>query len=164
MIFRSVDDAIHASEDMAAGKDIHRQAIRYLASLDECFAVEGLVGALQNDDFGVRWEAANLLAKLGKKALPALLRALMDPARASDPRLREGALRIVCTFQDPKIEGTFTPLSDALTGPAADIVSMRAAYRLLHHLGLKDCQEGKEDEQVKKSYQAIESLVSEFIH
>jgi len=164
MIFRSVDDAIRALEDLEAGKDIHRQAIRYLASLDECFAVEGLVEALQNDDFGVRWEAASLLSKIGAKALPALLKALMDPVRVGDPRLREGALHIVCNFQDPEIDGPFSGLIHALTGPAADINTMRAAYRLLHHLELKDCGEGVESEQVKSSSQAIGLLATELMH
>ena len=70
MPFYSVIEAVRALEDFSAGSDVHLEAIRFLASLDECDEAKGLVMALQSEDLGVRWEAGNLLARMGQKAIP----------------------------------------------------------------------------------------------
>ena len=76
MPFYSVIEAVRALEDFSAGSDVHLEAIRFLASLDECDEAKSLVRALQSEDLGVRWEAGNLLARMGQKAIPILLKAL----------------------------------------------------------------------------------------
>jgi HEAT repeat protein len=106
------------------------KAIRDLAEMPNERVILRLVEALQDDDFGVRWEASVALSKLGNAALPSLLKALMDPKRVGDPRLRRGAYRVLKSMRISSHPGSIERLMEALHGPAADIVSMEEAYRV----------------------------------
>ncbi len=146
MNFLSVDEALRVLENMSLGANAHLEAIRYLASLDECYESECLVRALQNDDFGVRWEAANLLAKMEKPAIPAMMHALMDPKRVADQRLREGVLHFFHKLEDPALKNTAAPLLSALKGPAPEMDTMKQAYLLFRKVDPESCPERKEFE------------------
>jgi HEAT repeat protein len=109
----------------------HREAaVRYLSNHASPEAIARLVRTLQDDDFGVRWEAALALTQLGEPAVIEVLKALADPRRVDDPRLREGAYHILHNGQVPATLNV-TELLNALRGQAADISSLVEAYHLL---------------------------------
>lgn len=147
MKFNNVYDALRALEDLSASPDIHLQAIHYLGSLDACEEAESLVRVLINDDVGVRWEAGNLLARMGRKSIPSLLRALVDPNRVENPRLREGALHTIHGLHDQQLKQKLHPLAEALKGPSPDVQAMLAANRLLAEFKGDPCQDEAENNQ-----------------
>jgi HEAT repeat protein len=128
--FINVEDAIRTLENPSVSREIHEEALHYLASLDHCLRADGLVHALQSDDFGIRWEASIELTRLIPDSITAVLKALMDPDQVCNPRLRRGVVRMIENIHDPVIKDDFLPLLDALKGPAADITSMWEAYQL----------------------------------
>lgn len=139
MTFHNVEDALTALENSQSGKQAHQEAIQYLAALDDCEEAKGLVESLESDDAGVRWEAANLLAELGIKSIPAVLKALMDPTRVSDAQLREGVIHMIHVLQDHDLKHQLEPLVACLKGPAADISTMWSAYHILREINPKAC-------------------------
>lgn len=137
----SVTEALQALENVSAGSQIHLEAIRFLTSLDDCYELKNLVDALQSDDFGVRWEAANLLARNGRKSVPVILRALKDPRKVGDQRLRDGVIHIIHNFDEPLLRQELSSLLAAMKGPSADLETMRETYRLLRLFDPKACDE-----------------------
>ncbi len=105
-------------------------AVRYLGDHHTPAVIARLVQALQDDDVGVRWEAATALANQGEPALLEVLKALTDPKRVGDPRLRESAYHILHMNQ-AGVPVSIADLLDALKGQAADIASLVEADRVL---------------------------------
>lgn len=133
MVITSTALALELLENNREEPAYREAAVRYLKDNPSPAAIGRLVQALQDDDAGVRWAAAVALAQLGETALPEVLKALTDPQRVGDPRLREGVYHIL--HNNP---GTVpVPISDlleALRGPAADIASLVEADRVLREL------------------------------
>jgi len=127
----SVEQAMEILSDPLEDQLLREQAIRYLSYHPSEEVINKLVWNLEDDEFGIRWEAAITLAQLGEKALPGLLKALTDPDRVGDPRLREGAYHALHYNRDPFYGVSITRLLQALKGPAADIASMKEAGRIL---------------------------------
>ena len=127
----SVEQAMEILSDPLEDQLLREQAIRFLSYHPSEEVINKLVWILQDDEFGIRWEAAVTLAQLGEKALPELLKALTDPDRVGDPRLREGAYHILHYNRDPFYGVNISRLLQALKGPAADIASMKEAGRIL---------------------------------
>lgn len=127
----SAEQALEILSDPLEDQLLREQAIRYLSHQPSEEVINRLVWMLQDDEFGIRWEAAITLAQLGEKALPALLKALTDPDRVGDPRLREGAYHILHYNRDPFYGVNMSRLLQALKGPAADIASMEESGRIL---------------------------------
>lgn len=128
----STREALTILDDVHSSMLQREAAAHFLETHASADIVDRLVAALQDDDQGVRWAAANSLAKLGPAALPALLRALRDPARVGDPRLREGIYHVLHTGRGA---AEFEPLLRALHAfTIADISSMIEAERLLREI------------------------------
>lgn len=127
----SIEQALKILDDPLEDQLLREHAIRYLSYRPDEEIIKRLVWALQDDEFGVRWEAANTLAELGGKALPELLKALTDPDRIGDPRLREAAYHALRYNHAPFNTINISRLLQALKGPAADISSMEEAGRIL---------------------------------
>jgi len=127
----SVEQAVEILSDQLEDQLLREQAIRFLSYHPSEEVINKLVWTLQDDEFGIRWEAAVTLAQLGEKALPELLKALTDPDRVGDPRLREGAYHILHHNRDPFYGVNISRLLQALKGPAADIASMKEAGRIM---------------------------------
>ena len=127
----SVENAMEILDDPLEDQLLREKAIRYLSYRPFDRVIKKLVEALQYDEFAIRWEAAIALAQLGEKALPELLRALIDPKKVGDPRLREGVYHVLHYNRSPFYSVNITRLLQALKGPAADISSMEEASRLL---------------------------------
>ena len=130
MKFESAHQALATLENLSLPRGMREEAARYLSTLDDRYGAEKLVAALQNDHFGVRWEAANLLTRFGMVALPTLLEALTDPYKVADTRLREGVYHVLHYNVDPSVRALTHSLVNALKGQAADIESMREANRI----------------------------------
>lgn len=134
MEITSETQAIEVLSDPSEAQTYREKAIRYLSDLGNEKAIDQLVRALQDDDFGVRWEAAVSLSQLGEKTLPVLLEALTDPERVADPRLREGTYHILHYTRGQHYLVSTTRLMKALKSPAADIATMVEAGRLQRKL------------------------------
>jgi HEAT repeat protein len=141
MKFHNVDEALHKIEDPLTDKETRDEAFRFLAELDDCEEAKELVKLLENDELNVRWEAARLLSQMGIKSVNAVLKALMDPKRVSDPMLREGVIHFIHILRDPVLKSKLSPLIKTLKGPAADITTMWEAYHILTSIDPKICNQ-----------------------
>lgn len=130
MVITSTTQALELLDNNREGPAHREAAIHYLQDNPSAAAIERLVQALQDDDVGVRWEAAVALAQLGEVVLPEVLKALTDPKRVGDPRLRESAYYILHNLQ-ASVPVPIAELLDALRGPAPDIASLVEADRIL---------------------------------
>ncbi len=130
-MFTSVVQAIKTLDDLDSAVGAREAALRYLAERPTPAIIARIVQALQDDDFGVRWEAANVVTQLGEPALLEVVKALTDPQRVGDPRLREIAYHILHS-QQLALPVPITDLLAALKGPAADIASLIEADHVLN--------------------------------
>ena len=126
--------AVTTLDNEAENPSIREKAIQYLSEHPDSQAIERIVRALEDDNFGVRWEASKALSALGRDGLIALLVALTDPARAGDVRLRNGAYRVLKHLNFPDIDHQVWNLIMATKGPAADLLTMIEANKLLEQL------------------------------
>ncbi len=130
MMITSVGQAIAVLDDDREEAGVREAAVRYLADYPTPKVIARLGQALEDDDVGVRWEAANMLARLGEPALLEVLKALTDPKRVDDPHLRESAYHILHNNQ-ASVPVPVTDLLNALRGQVADITSLVEADRVL---------------------------------
>jgi len=133
-MFSSESQAVKILDDQDRSYREREAAVKYLADLASPSAIRRLVVALQDDNISVRWEAAVSIANLGDTALPEVLKALTDPHRVGDPRLRQGVYHILHTNASLHLPQAAGDLMRALKGPGADIATMEAAGRLLHQI------------------------------
>ena len=130
-MFDSMEQAISVLNDI--GEDSLRRvdAVRYLGELGTDEAIQVLVDTLEDDDLGVRWAAADELAKLGEKAAPAVLRKLLDPE--TTPRAFEMAVHVFKDNSDLVIRSKSEELVKALEADHT-IEAMTEASKLLNEL------------------------------
>lgn len=124
----STESAIMAIQDRTKSELEREEGITFLAEHPTPEGMEALVAALEDDDEGIQWKAATALGTMGEDALPALLHALARPD--NDARLRKGARHALHTMK-PELREELKELEKALSGPAADIATMEAAYDLM---------------------------------
>ena len=91
----SEERALAILDDPLEDQLLREKAVRYLSYRPGHRVIQKLVQTLEDEDFGVRFEAAVALTQMGEKALPELLKALTDAKTVSDPRLREGAYYVL---------------------------------------------------------------------
>jgi hypothetical protein len=133
MIITSQEQAMEILNDIREDVTVRETAIRYLAKNPTPAVIARLVQALQDDDFSVRWEAADAVAQLGEAAVLEVLKALTSE-RVGDPRLRECAYHILHN-NIASIPVPMTELLKALHGgAAADITSLVEADHVLREL------------------------------
>lgn len=128
----SVPDAIRVIHDTALGEFEREEAIHYLAQHLEPQVVEALVQVLDDDDFGVRWAAAEALTYAGAAALAPILHLLV--AKGGSSEAREAALHALRNNTDPEVREQAKPVLEALRGPGAAMATPTAAYQLLRTL------------------------------
>ena len=107
-------------------------AIHYLHRYPTQSNLTRLVQALEDDEFGVRWTAAVVLAQVGDDALPPLLHALTEQHEST--WLREGAHHVLHYSSGDKAREKTGALQKALRGPAAEMATMHEAAKLLNTL------------------------------
>jgi HEAT repeat protein len=130
----SVDQALTILENKNLTAVEREMAGRYLRAHPDNKAIVQLVRALQDDDRGVAWSAAESLSRLGEPAVKELCHALSDHIRVGDPRLLSGAYHVLYHLQDEALAGHIVPLLHALKGPVPDLKAMEEADRLLRRL------------------------------
>lgn len=102
-------------------------AVRALGQIGDVYAAPGVAAALTDEDYGVRWAAADVLGHMGARAVPAILGVLSaGPPRAG---VREAAYHALHQMA-PEIQERLTPVLDALRGPGAADATPMAAFRL----------------------------------
>ena len=124
-------------DDVHQAPSVREAAVRYLAKHASPNAIQHMTLALNDDDFGVHWEAAASLAELGMAALPSVLTALTKPDLAASPRMREGAYHVLHYNSAPEIRNYAARLMEALKGSAADITTLVEANRWLEQIESK---------------------------
>jgi hypothetical protein len=87
--------------------------------------------ALEDDDHGVRWAAAEVLAAQGETSFKYLLEAHSKP---NSKMLRDGAKVVIHQNSSEKLKSKSKELENSLSSTAADIRSMEEATKLLIEL------------------------------
>ena len=130
--FQSFEQASAILKD-ASRRELDRvTAISYLGEMGTPDAIDALISVLSDDDYGVRWAAAQALANLGATAAPAVLRKLLSPD--ADERFYDAAHHIFKENGDLVIRSEAQPLVEALA-KKNDIQAMTEAAKLLEKLG-----------------------------
>lgn len=115
-------------------KNARWEAAKALGSISSPSASFVLVKALEDDDSGVRWLAADALIALGVASIVPLLEALNK--RPKEFLLREGAGRVlthVTRDTTGKIKEALEPVIAALNSPDTTIVAAEAALTKLNN-------------------------------
>lgn len=128
-MIQSTEQALRLVKDTRLSESERTEGIHYLRDAPTDEGIRALVGALQDDDHGVRFAAANALAYMGDAAMPAVLHALAQPD--NDVVLRKGVAIVIGENTSPKVRSEGQALLKALKGPQAGIATMEAAIRLM---------------------------------
>ncbi len=130
-MFESLKHAISVLNDPSEDSLKRVDAVRYLGEIGTEEAIQILVATLEDDDYGVRWAAADELAKLGDKAAQVVLRNLLDPNTSN--RVFEMAVHIFKNNGDILIRTKAETLVRALEADH-EIEAMTEASKLLNEL------------------------------
>jgi HEAT repeat protein len=116
VMIESENRAYRLLKDVHEAAAVREAAVRYLALATHATptAIQYLTLALNDDDFGVHWEAAAALAELGAVALPGLLKALTNPTLVASPRMREGAYHVLHYNAAPEVRNLRGELDGSL--------------------------------------------------
>jgi HEAT repeat protein len=87
-----------------------------------------LIAALEDDDHGVRFAAAEVLAEQGESSFKYLLESL---AKSNNMMLRDGARVVIHQNSSATVKVKSKDLLNALDAPGADIRTMEEATKLL---------------------------------
>lgn len=131
-MIQSVEEAITLLHDASQAEDEREQAAHYLQHNVTPAGVEALVGALEADEFSVRWASAVALAAIGDAAFRPLVAALASPENSA--RLREGALHVFRQSTGRAVHEKTGELQHVLRGIDADMRTMEVAFHLLAEL------------------------------
>ncbi len=131
MMFNFIEDAIKSAQDESLTELDREKALRYLEASDDLAAIQTLIMALEDDDHGVRWAAAEVLAAQGETSFKYLLEALSKP---NSKMLRDGAKVVIHQNSSEKLKSKSKELENSLSSTAADIRSMEEATKLLIEL------------------------------
>ncbi len=131
MMFNSIEDAVKSAQDDSLTEVDREKALRYLEASDDPAAIQTLIMALEDDDHGVRWAAAEVLAAQGETSFKYLLEALSKP---NSKMLRDGAIVVIHQNSSEKLKSKSKELVNSLSSTAADIRSMEEATMLLIEL------------------------------
>jgi HEAT repeat protein len=88
-----------------------------------------LAKGLRDKNYVVRWATADVLAKLGEKAVPSTLTMLTH--HKLDKQFCQAAFHALHGITSPRVQERLKPLLDALRGPAASVEAPLLAQRLL---------------------------------
>jgi HEAT repeat protein len=112
------------------GETISRReaAARYLELKESEEAVRGMIEAMDDDDFGVRWAVSTALAKLGERVLSAVLGRIIH---GYNTRLRESVYHVLHYNRSKWVQANARELMEALKSPAPGVTAPEAAYELL---------------------------------
>ena len=124
---RQVSDLTAALKD--PDRHVRWQAARTLSETPVVTAAPALVEAMNDEDFGVVWLAAEALTKLGSAALEPLLQAMVEGHETL--WCRQGAYRIIRALVDTVSRPDLKPVLHALESAEPDVTTPVAAHEAL---------------------------------
>lgn len=127
-MFNSIEDAVKVAKDQSLTELEREKALRYLETSDDPEAIKTLIAALEDDDHGVRFAAAEVLAAQGESSFKYLLESLAQP---NNVMLRDGARVVIHKNSSVAVKAKSKELLNALDAPGADIRTMEEATKLL---------------------------------
>lgn len=104
------------------------EAAKILSRTDDPRVVDSLIMALEADEGGVRWLAAEGLIRIGNPAIRPILRRLL--AHADSPWLREGAHHALRSLAREETSAVIHALEDLFAAESVPIEAERALQRL----------------------------------
>jgi HEAT repeat protein len=108
------------------------EATKALSEISDPDSAPVLVGALEDEEFGIRWAAALGLIGMHTYALRALFKALEE--NPGSDLLREGAHHVLHDLAKGELRKFLIPVLVALEGPAPTTQTLVAAYRAMEDL------------------------------
>ena len=108
------------------------EATKALAEIGDSEAAPALVKTLEDEEFGIRWTAAEGLAGMRIEGLRALFLALEQ--KPDEDLLREGAHHVLYFLARGDLKRYVTPVMAALEGPAPIAQTLVAAYRAMQDM------------------------------
>lgn len=129
MSYVSVGEALQVASNPTISSQEREEAISYLENHRDPEVIDALIALMETDDAGVRWKAAEALAKMGKPALVPLLRALLD--KSESRWMLEGASHVFHDNRDASVAKLTEELRAAMKGPGAYMATVTAAGELL---------------------------------
>ena len=127
-MFNSIEEAVKVAKDESLTELEREKALRYLEQSDDPEVIKMLIAALEDDDHGVRFAAAEVLAAQGESSFKYLLESLAKP---NNMMLRNGARVVIHQNSSVTVKAKSKELLNALDAPGADIRTMEAATKLL---------------------------------
>lgn len=129
---QSITEAHQTLSDPTQSTNSRELALHTLAKTPTPDHLLRLSQALTDEEFGVRWTAAVLLADLGSLALKPLLQTLVSEHESA--WLREGAHHVFYYSRSASVRQQTEALQQALRCPAAEVATASAAVKLLQTL------------------------------
>lgn len=126
------DAAVPALVEAMSSASIQRrwESAKALGEIGAPEAAPRLARALQDDDGGVRWVAANALIAIGREGVPALLHALM--ANSESAVMRQGTHHVLRELSEKKpLKAVLTPVLHGLEGQSAQLSCLAPAEEAL---------------------------------
>jgi HEAT repeat protein len=120
-------EALRDRNDLA-----RREATKALAEIGDSEAAPALVKALEDEEFDIRWTAAEGLTGMNVKGLRALFLALEEKPDSS--LLREGAHHVLHYLARGELRKYLVPVLVALEGPAPIAQTLVTAYRAMEDM------------------------------
>ncbi len=108
------------------------EAVKALAEIGGEESAPGLVKALQDEEFGIRWAAAEGLIAMNARSLKALFQALEEKPDSS--LLREGAHHVIHGLARGELRKYLAPVLVALEGPAPMPQTLMAVHRAMEDM------------------------------
>ena len=127
-MFNSIEEAVKVAKDESLTELEREKALRYLEQSDDPEVIKMLIAALEDDDHGVRFAAAEVLAAQGESSFKYLLESLAQP---NNMMLRNGARVVIHQNSSVTVKAKSKELLNALDAPGADIRTMEEATKLL---------------------------------
>ena len=129
---QSVHEILQAMQDRNRPEMDREKAMQLLAGAPTPEITGDLIDALEDNDSGIRWAAAEVLIEMGDAALRPMLMALVE--KHDSTWLREGAYRVFHDTRSLKVRNVTADLLPALKGPAAGLATTDAAVQALAKL------------------------------
>ncbi len=127
-MFNSIKDAVKVAKDESLTELMREKALRYLETSDDPEVIKILLAAKEDDNHGVRFAAAEVLAAQGESSFKYLIESLAQP---NNVMFRDGARVVIHQNYSVTVNAKSKELLNALDAPGADIRTMEEATKLL---------------------------------
>ena len=112
--------------------NLRRETVRALSEIGGPEVAPALIKTLEDEEFDIRWLAAEGLIELGMDGLKALLQALID--HGDSPLLLEGAHHVIHYMAKGGLRKYLGPVLGSLEGVGAAVKAPNAAFHALEML------------------------------